>query len=114
LSFIVLQVDADDAAVEDAEALAGLEVGGAPVAEVGTGPEVVVAAFDDAEDVEGIPDLVFRVAHGAAVFMEGPPTGGGAIPGRKVVPVCACCAGVLEWWRGPGLPDGNRPRGHHE
>ena len=68
---LVLEVDADDAAIEDAQALDGDEVRCAPVAEIGAGTYALIAAFDNSTDVERIPDLVFRVAHGATVFVEG-------------------------------------------
>jgi hypothetical protein len=67
---LVLEVDADDAPLEDAQALDGDKLGGAPVAEIGTGTDAVVAAFYDTEDVERVPDLVIRLAHGAAVLVE--------------------------------------------
>ena len=67
----VLEVHADDAAVENPQTLDGIQIGGTPMAEVGTGTDPMVAAFHHAENVERIPDLVFGIAHGTAVFVEG-------------------------------------------
>lgn len=58
--FLVLEVDADDAAFEDAEALDGIEMGGAPMADVGGDSEAGVATFNEAADVEGVPDFVIH------------------------------------------------------
>ena len=73
---LILEVHADDAAVKDAQALDGLQVGSRPVADVGAGADAGVAAFDDAEDVERIPDLILRVdltvlGEARAVLVEG-------------------------------------------
>ena len=70
ICFLILEVDAHDASIEDAEALDWDEVRRAPVAEIGTCAQAMVATLDDAEDVEWIPDLVVWVAHGAAVLVE--------------------------------------------
>ncbi len=54
---LVLEVDADDAAFEDAEALDGDEVRGAPVADIGADADALIAAFDYTEDVKGVQTL---------------------------------------------------------
>ena len=62
---------ADNASVENAEALDWNQIRGAPVAEIGARTHAVVAAFNHAKNIQWVPDFVFRVAHGAAVFVEG-------------------------------------------
>ena len=68
---LVLEVDTDDATVEDSKALDGFEVGSAPVAQVSAGADTFVATFYKAADVKRVPDFVIRIAHGAAVLVEG-------------------------------------------
>jgi hypothetical protein len=73
---LVLEVHADDAAFEHLDRPDGAQARSGPVADVGAGADAGVAAFDDAEDVEGIPDLVLCVdlavlGDAGAVLMEG-------------------------------------------
>ena len=67
----VLHMHADDAAIQNPQAFDRLQVGGTPVPEVRAGSDAFVAALYDSTDVERVPDLVFRIAHGAAMLMEG-------------------------------------------
>ena len=73
---LVLQVHADNAAFEDLEGPDRAQVRRGPVTEIGAGADAGVAAFDDTEDIDRIPDLILRVdravlSDAGAVLVEG-------------------------------------------
>ena len=73
---LVLEVYADNASFEDLEGPDRAQARRSPVTEIGAGADAGVAAFDDTEDVEGVPDLILRVdlailRDAGAVLVEG-------------------------------------------
>ena len=66
----VFQVDADDAASENFQAVHRHEAGAHPVADIGTGTDARVAVLDDAQDVMRIPHFIGRIVRAARMVVK--------------------------------------------
>ena len=66
----VLEVAAYDVALEDADAIDGLEAAAHPVAGIGAGADAGVAIFQDGKDIIGVPHAVIWILSLARVIVE--------------------------------------------